>query len=283
MTATRVQTDPRISRRRAAVHRSKRRRIGIGIGVAVALVALLWLMFFSPLLQVRQIKVSGAEQSGEQAVIEATGLLDAEQNLLLLSGGDIEARISELPWVEGVKVQRSLPGTVKVEVTEREAELILSLGAARWSIDGRGHVLTSGVATRGLPTLAGVEVSSVEPGVQLQTEEATDALKVFRALPNQVRSQVSALFAPTVERITLSLKDGTAVRFGAAEEITAKVKVLKALMSRLAAEGKSAAYIDVRVPTSPAVSAGGEGSASPAPGSTASPSPSASAPPTPSP
>jgi len=274
MGATRVQTDPRISRRRAAVQRSKRRRIFIGLGCALGCAALVWTMFFSPLLEVRQIKVIGAERSGVEAVTAATSLLGEGQNLLLLSGGEIEERLASLPWVSDVKVQRSLPGTVKVEVTERDPELILSLGAARWTIDDRGHVLASGEAEKGLPALAGIEVSSVEPGVQLRTDESRDALKVYRALPPSIKEKISALFAPTVERITLSLQDGTAVRFGAAEEIPAKVKVLRSLMTRLQAEGKTAAYIDVRVPTSPAVSAAGEGAAPGGPSPTTSPTPS---------
>ena len=62
------------------------------------------------------------------------------------------------------------------------------------------------------------------------------------------------IFAPTVERLTLSLEDGTLVRYGAAESLAAKNEVLLSLLAELAREGTQAAYIDVRVPTSPAVS-----------------------------
>ena len=263
MVATRVQTDPRISRRRAAVQRSKRRRTLIAVGVALAVALLGWVMFFSPVLQVGDVKVSGAERTGEQAVAEATALIGSDENLLLLSTGEIEERVASLPWVKDVKVQRSLPGTVKVEVTERKPALLLSLGAARWTIDEQGHVLATGEAEKGLPTLAGVEVATIEPGVQLQTEESLAALQVYRALPDGLEDKVAALFAPTVERITLSLLDGTAVRFGAAEQVPAKVKVLKSLLTRLAGEGRSATYIDVRVPTSPAIAPVGAPTPSP--------------------
>lgn len=271
---TRVQTDPRISRRRAAVQRSKRRRLLIASGSVVVAAAILWTLFFSPLLGVRDVKVIGAQRSGADKVSEATGLLSGDDNLLLLSTGEIEDRVRVLPWVKDVKVQRSLPGTVKVEVMERKPGLLLSLGRARWTIDEQGNVLQTGAAEPGLPTLAGVEVATVEPGVRLRTEEAGGALQVYRALPNGLKAKIAAVFAPTVERITLSLMDGTAVRFGAAEEIPAKVKVLKSLLARLAGEGRHATYIDVRVPTSPAI----------APLQSASPSPTASpGAPTPSP
>jgi cell division septal protein FtsQ len=64
---------------------------------------------------------------------------------------------------------------------------------------------------------------------------------------------VVGVFAPTVERITFSLREGTSVRYGAAEQIRDKNEVLQVLLRRLDDEGRTAAYIDVRVPTSPAV------------------------------
>lgn len=243
------------------MQRSKRRRMLFMLGALVLVVVILWTMFFSPVLEVRTVKVKGAERTGEALVAETTGLIGAGQNLLLLSPAAIEASVADLPWVQDVSVERRLPGTVKIEVTEREPAMILSLGAARWTIDAHGHVLASGEAAAGLPTLAGVEVASVEPGIQLMTRESADALTVYRALPESLLEEVSAVFAPTSERITLTLKSGTAVRLGAAEEVRAKVKVLGSLLRRLAGEGRTAAYIDLRVPTSPALSPGTPGEA----------------------
>ena len=71
------------------------------------------------------------------------------------------------------------------------------------------------------------------------------------------------MFAPTIERISFSLQSGTVIRFGAAEQLAAKNEVLKALFDDLGSDGGGAAYIDVRVPTSPAVSGP---AASPSPG-----------------
>lgn len=277
MESQRVPTDPRISRRRASVRRSKRRRMLFASGGVVAALGVVWTMFFSPVLEVQTVKVKGAERSGEATVVEATGLVGDEQNLLLMSTTQIEARVAELPWVADVLVERRLPGTVKIEVTEREPAMVLSLGAARWTIDRHGHVLTSGVAAPGLPTLAGVEVSSIQPGIQLLTEEAEGALFVYRSLPGSLKEEVSAIFAPTSERITLTLSGGTAVRLGAAEEVRAKVKVLASLLKRIASEGGAVAYIDLRVPTSPALSQEvppGEAGELVSPPATPSPSPS---------
>lgn len=255
MSAVRVQTDPRITRRRQAVTRSKRKRMLVGAGILFGLCGLVWAMFWSPLLDVRTVKVLGADRTGAASVISATGVADGGENLLLLSTARIASRVQELPWVERATVERILPGTVRVRVAEREPAFILEIAAARWTIDANGNVLAVGKAKRGLPVLSGIEVGHVEPGVRLRTPESLDALRAYEALPLRIRKRVAGVFAPTQERITFSLSDGTEIRYGAARQMKAKGTVLKALLKRFRTDGHAPKYIDVRVPTSPAASA----------------------------
>lgn len=279
----RTSTDPRIRSRRKAVARSRRRRYLIA-GVAVLVVALgVWTAYASPLLNVRTVKVVGVEHTVPSVVIAAAGLEDEHPNVLTLSTSSIETQVARLPWVDEVEVDRMLPGTVRIRIVERKPALVLSLGAAHWTIDRRGHVLEAGEVEEGLPVLAGIEVGKVQPGIQLRTPEARAALKSYRALLPKVRRRVDGVFAPTVERITFSLHGGTVIRFGAGEQIRAKNEVLAALLARLAREGREVAYIDVRVPTSPAISEAlaATSTATTAPDGTVAASPSPS--PTPSP
>lgn len=252
----RLQTDPRFRRRRALVVRSKRRRLLVGLTASVTLLAIVWGMFWSPLLVVRKVRVVGAKHATTEEVVAATGLIGASENLLLLSTDDVAARVAELPWVRAAEVDRMLPGSVRVRIIERKPALLLAIGAARWTLDKRGNVLAAGATRTTLPVLAGVEVGEIEPGLKLLTPEAADALRLFRALPDGVRNQVSGMFAPTRERLTLSLRQGIVVRFGAAERIAAKVKVLKALLRRIVGRGLQVTYVDVRVPSNPALAAG---------------------------
>lgn len=250
--ATRVNTDPRFSRRRRAVERSKRRRLLAGAGAVAVVAGVAWALFWSPLLDVRSVELVGAEVTTTAEVEEVTGLLRDRPNLLLLPSERVRDDVSSLPWVESVKVDRMLPGTVRIRVVEREAAIVLSLGSARWMVDAHGYVLAAG-ADAGLPVLAGVEVGEVAPGVRLRTAEARAALKVFADLPRSLEGRVEGIFAPTVERVSFSLDTGTVVRYGAAEQTHDKNEVLKVLLARLAGEGRRPAYIDVRVPASPAV------------------------------
>ncbi|HVL63670.1 MAG TPA: FtsQ-type POTRA domain-containing protein [Actinomycetota bacterium] len=251
--ARRVRTDPRISRRRRAVERAGRRRVLVRLLAAGGVALLAWGVFWSPLLHVNDIRVTGARNTPIEEVVASAGVREA-QNLLLLSTDAVARRVERLPWVRSVEVTRMLPGTVRIAVVERRPALVLSLGAARWTLDARGRVLAPGEAEPGLPVLAGVGVGTVEPGVRLQTVEAVEALRVLRSLPRRLRAEVAGVFAPTLERITLKLTDGVIVRYGAAEDMGSKNAVLAAVLRRIRADGEVPAVVDVRVPTSPAVS-----------------------------
>lgn len=251
-TAARVRTDPRISRRRRAIERTRRRRLLMGATVIVVFAAALWLVFWSPLLRVREVVVLGSDRVGGTEVAEVAGL-DSSDNLLLVSPGAVEDRVGELPWVKHARVNRKLPGTVRVKIVERKPAVVLSLQGDRWTLDRFGNVLEEGEATDGLPVLAAASVTRPEPGTRLQTTEVRSALEAWRSLAKKVRARVVAVLAPTPERITLSLTDGTQVRFGAAENLDAKNEVLSVLLAQIAAEDRSVAYIDVRVPSSPAL------------------------------
>ena len=251
-TGERVGTDPRISRRRQAVARSKRRRFIATMTFLASVAALVWIAFWSPLLTVDKIQVVGERNSSATEVRAATGL-GPEDNLLLVSTGEVVAKVKELPWVRDAKVDRRLPGTVRVRVFERRPAMVLSLSSGRWTIDSMGRVLDSGASSKALPSLSGPEVSALQPGDELSAPELTGALKVWRKLPKGLRARVAAIFAPTVERITLVLDDQTTVRYGAPEHLAGKNSVLTALLKSLAADGQRVTYIDVRVPTNPAV------------------------------
>lgn len=250
--ARRVRTDPRISRRRRAVERGRRRRVIATLVSLAVVVVLVWVAFWSPVLNVRRIQVVGIERTAANDVRAATGL-GQDDNLLMVSTGDVAASVETLPWIARADVHRRLPGTVRIKVEEREEAMVVAVAAGTWTIDASGHVLEEGTVTKGLPTLTGAVLAAPEPGERLNAPEVKAGLAVWRSLPKKVTAEVASVVAPSRERIALALKDGTMVRYGGADQLDAKNEVLLVLLRRLDAEGRSATYIDVSVPGTPAV------------------------------
>jgi cell division protein FtsQ len=251
----RISTDPRISRRRKAVVRSRRRRALATAATVAAVAGLAWLAFLSPLLEVERVVVVGGRHVSAKDVAAVAGL--DRDNLLLLSTERVAEKVRRLPWVRKARVTRRLPDTVSVRVTERRPAMVLSSAKGRWTLDLAGRVLGRGVANRTLPVLGGVRVARLTPGDVLSDAGVQAALDVWRSLPRGLRARVAGVFAPSLERIALSLDDDVVVRYGAAELMAAKNSVLRAVLARVRAEGRSTGYIDVRVPGSPAISAAG--------------------------
>ena len=245
----RIATDPRISRRRRGIEKARRRRALGWLGTCGAAAAIAYGAFFSPLLDVRGIEVVGAKHVDATDIETVAGV--GGDNLLLLSTGAVTQRVETLPWVAQAKVDRRLPGTVRIKIEERDAAVALDVSGDRWTVDARGHVLQSG-ALEGLPLIAGLHAAGLEPGERVSSPDALAALAVWRSLRG-LQDDVQAIFAPTTERISLSLEGGTTVRYGAAENLRAKRAVLRVLLTRLRAEGTVVEYVDVRVPASPAV------------------------------
>lgn len=250
--AQRVHTDPRLRRRRKSVERSRRRKNFVRATAALALVALVWAVLWSPLLNVRAVDLRGARHTSADEVVEALAL-GSGTNLLRLSTAEVQERIEALPWVKKASVARVLPGTLKIKIEEREPAMALALGAANWIVDAKGRVLAAG-KDEGLPMLAGADVEGIEIGMNIKADQLIGGLRIYRSLSPDVRKKVAAIFAPTPDRITLALADGSQVRYGSAELLRAKSSVLTSLLRRLERDGTAASYIDLRVPTSPAVS-----------------------------
>jgi cell division protein FtsQ len=266
-----VRPDPRITRRRRAIERSRKKRLFLGLSVVAAIVVIAWTAFWSPLLAVRRVQVVGSKHlTGFD--IERAAHIGSGTNLLLLSTARVVQGTETLPWVRRARVERSLPGTVRVHIVERRPVMILSQGSERWLVDRSGYVIAAAAGGhRRLPTLAGVHAPPIHPGLRLTADTGAGALVAWRSLPPKIAHRVVAVFAPSLDAITLALKDGTTVRYGPPTDMKDKNQVLLALLHKVFVEGTGASYIDVRVPTSPAVGPPA-GSTGPLPSPTATPS-----------
>jgi cell division protein FtsQ len=250
--AERVKADPRITRRRAAVERARSRRFRWR-AVAIAVAALLvWVTLWSPLFKFDGVEVRGGRHVSASAVSKVAGL-DSDDNLLTLDQQRIVDAVESIPWVRSVRVQRRLPGTIRVVVHERRPAMVLTTPGGKWRIDREGRVLGRGDASRTLPSIATGTTGHVEPGDEIAAPQVRAAVRAVGSMPAALRKRIRAVFAASAERITFSLHRGPDVRYGAAERLHDKNAVLTAVLDRLRISGHDPAYIDVRVPESPAV------------------------------
>jgi cell division protein FtsQ len=198
-----------------------------------------WVVFGARVLVVRHVVVTGTHLLPKSQVVAATGV-HVGGSMIKLETGIVADRVAGIPQVESVRVERRWPTTLRIEVRERVPAVVAVRGRRYYQIDRFGvTVLTTSARPRGLPELV---VGAPDPG-----DPATAAaLAVWRSLPERFRWRVSAIAATDPEEVTLRLKSGISVIWGAPERGTEKLRLVEALAGTAA--GRSAHTIDVSSP-----------------------------------
>jgi cell division protein FtsQ len=141
----------------------------------------------TPRFAALHFKVDGNRRSSDDRLLRLAGL-EKGQNLFELKLEDAEARLLADPWIEQVSVARHLPGTVRVEVVEREAAALALIGDGLHVVD-RGGLPFKEAGTDDpwdLPVLTGLspEGFALDRSRELERARAALALlKAYEALP----------------------------------------------------------------------------------------------------
>ena len=205
----------------------RRRRWPWIVGLTTVLVLIagaVYAVFFSQLLAVKSVTVTGADDTLNaqvRAVLPpSTGIPLARVNL-----DAVAATAQTVPEVADVVVAREWPDSLVVTVTPRVPVAVTSANGQLWLLDADGDpYLTVASAPAGLVT-----VQLAAPG---RTDPATKAaLAVVESLTPDFRSQVAVLSARTEFDIELTLIDRKKVIWGEPAQSAQKMQMLPALLA----------------------------------------------------
>jgi len=228
---------------RFAARDRARRRLALqpvlyGLAAVAALAGLGWLVFFSPVLAVRQVEVTGEQRVPAREVARAAAVRLGVP-LARVDVDGISERVGSIRAVAAVDVQRRPLHTLRIVVTERVPAAVVRTPAGHQLVDGRGLMFaTVPAAPRGLPVVA----TKLDRPSARTLERAT---AVLRVLPAKVRGTVVSVSADSPDDISLQLRKGVRVVWGGPEHSDRKAAVLGALMRQ------EAHLYDVSVPEAP--------------------------------
>lgn len=244
--------DPRIRARRIAVARAQgRRRLRVLVVVAavVVTVGVAYLVVESSLLDVDGVEVVGTVHLAPGAV-EAAAAVPSGAALLRVDTGAIADRVEELPWVARAAVRRDLPGTVRIEVTERTPRAFVRAEDGTVVLIGADGTVLGGAPA---PPAAVLEVLGLRrtptAGSLLSPPGAASALDAF---PDELAARIDAILLAEPGAVSLRLRDGGAIRLGRLDDLAAKGAAAAAVLARLP-DDVVLEYVDVRVPSAPSV------------------------------
>ena len=117
--------------------------------VTVGLLAGYTALACNPRFRVQKAEVTGTEHLSRWAVLKAAGV-GSQDNLISLSVGKIQHRVSSLPWVQEADVSRGFPGTVRIAIKERKAFALALVDGRLFFLD-RGMKASTPVRGRSIP------------------------------------------------------------------------------------------------------------------------------------
>ncbi len=249
-TRDRPKVDPRMNRRRQEVRREngrrRLRRVLILLGI-VGVVVLGIIIVRSPLFDLDEIEISGADRTDIQDVLAVAGLQRGEP----LMDADIrraKEAVTGLPWVFTSEVHRHWPGQVTIEIVERQAVANLpSTNGTYAVVDRFGHVLERVAALdNGLPVVQ-VPAPTALPGENVP--ESVDAVRVASALPREIAPWVETIGVDVEVGVVLELVDNGRALMGDSEDLSDKYVALATVLTRV--QLRCAKHIDVRVAQTP--------------------------------
>jgi cell division protein FtsQ len=235
-----MRAEPRVAERLRAVRRERRSRRLLRAGAILAPVAVATACVFSPVLDVDEVRVTGNRQLTTARALDIAGVRPGSR-MVALDTAAIAQRFADTPVVRRVTVRRSWPGTVTIEVVERQPAIGVASAGRVAVYDADGVEIGTGAQPPGVPMLRLASGGRAGPDV------VAAAVTVIRALPKEVRQYVVTFTASSVDDLTLTLRDGATVVWGSRERSADKARVLTALLPRRARR------YDVRSPDRPAL------------------------------
>ena len=196
-------------------------------GLVVVLGGLtVWIFYFSSLLAVTGVRVTGIDTVPEATITEVAAAPIGEP-LAKVDLTAIADRVRTLPTVADAQVTRAWPNRLEIVITERVPVVVVTDGKKFELVDATGVSFKS-VPTRpdGLPEAL---VVGARRDVTIRS-----VVTVSAALPIALRAEVASISAASPDSITLNLGSGVKVVWGSSDDSERKAEVLSVLMKRKA-------------------------------------------------
>lgn len=242
----------RFARRRWRGRLGRWRLILLAVVATGVIAGVGWLFWSSDLLAVDRVSVQGASVLTDAEVVRAAGVSPGTP----LARVDLDrtaAQVAELAPVADVDVVREWPGTLRIELIEREPVAVVVAEGRYEALDREGVLFRRYARPPArLPLVRGGDLPVGPSDGAADGAVRADALRevasVVVALDRDVAARVDHVEVASLDAIELVLRSGARVRWGSAEESAFKARVLAGLMR------VPAAVYDVSAPGFPTTS-----------------------------
>jgi cell division septal protein FtsQ len=225
----------------------------------ILIIALIWLICFSPFLTISQIEISGAREERIQSIEQSAWdqanqhrfWLLSQSHLYLFDGNQFKEKLLEQYSLNEVQIKKVVPKKLKIVITEKTPVAVWIENDTYYLIDGEGWVINT--IGGPIPDLVTIH-NNGQPKLNNKRLEGQESLiKASIELKSSLDSKFAYLesdqIVTTYERnsITLVLKDGVLIYFTIDEPISSQLDRLDVLIKgQLKNQLTGISYIDLR-------------------------------------
>ena len=228
----------RFEQRAADVRRRPARLIAALMSVVVVAAVVAWLVFFSSVLALREVRVEGVEEADKAAVLAAVTVPPGTP-LARVDLAAVTAAVAKVAVVREAHLTRSWPDALTVTVYPR-----VPLVALRNSDGSFSLVDDQAASFRIVQEIPAGVIPVNREGSAPATAGLRAVLQVLQVMPAEQRVQVSDITVSGSDLVTFTLA-GVKVVWGGPSDPEKKLRVLTILM------GTKPASIDVSPPDTP--------------------------------
>lgn len=175
----------------------------------------------TPRFAIRDVSVEGVHRLGRDDVLLAAGVKPGN-NIFRLELEKAEAGVLQSPWVASARITRRLPGSVRVEIVEREPRALLVLPSTTFlvSADAEPFKELGPGDPHDLPLITGFDVEALARDRRAELERLEEALTLLDAYEHvsvaSVHPAEELHLTETGEAILTIGSQGTALHLGKA-------------------------------------------------------------------
>ncbi len=212
------------------------------IVIAVLLILLIAGIGASIFFKVTVIEVSGESEYSNEEIIKISGIEYGDSLLLVRESKAAMELCGKLPLIKSVKIVRSIPNKIKIEVTENKPVAYMKIDQNYWTIDSSCKLLKRlDLVPAGMITVTGVTPISPAEGEKLSFGEAgTTTLSYLEELLTAIETEgeqenVDEISMSNVSNIAFKYLGRFAVYFGRGDNAKDKLRLLSRAVENLGA------------------------------------------------
>ncbi|MEZ4297293.1 MAG: FtsQ-type POTRA domain-containing protein [Polyangiaceae bacterium] len=201
----------------------------------------------SPRFAIRAVTVAGTQRRTAEQIATLAGVAIGK-NVFTVHPASAEAGILADPWIERAHVVRTLPGTIEIAVTEREAHALCVIGEDLYLVTRDGDLFkkAEGDDPTDLPVITGVipeQIAKDRTGVLLQNKRVLDVADDLGKVGVARRYPIQELHTNTDGSLVVTIgKEGILLHFGHAP-YRSKIEQAARVLNEVARRKASASVI----------------------------------------